>query len=460
MPIFDKVLIANRGEVAARVARTCRRLGISTVAVASEADAGAFHARSADEVIIIGPARVSDSYLNVGAVLAAVEQSGAQAVHPGYGLLSEDPKFAASVRGAGVTFVGPSEEALIQLGDKICARELAQRRGLQHAPGTAAPLGDDLQQVSEEAAKIGFPVLFKAAAGGGGIGMQLVEQPDQVEKALATCRARAKAAFGDERVYLEKYLRRPRHIEVQVIADAHGNVRALGDRECSVQRRHQKVVEEAPAPAVFLVPEVRRRVFQHACELIASVGYTGVATVEFIADATAENPELYFLEVNARLQVEHPVTELTWGVDLVELQLRVAAGQRLLDDWFAGGTRGHAVEARLYAEDPTKKFIPQPGTFERLSFPGTPGVRIDTGYEQGDSVTSHYDPLVAKVIAHGADRREAIERLRAALAATEISLVGAKGPRNTNLHFLQQVLASEVFAAGDYDTHLVDDLLG
>ncbi len=461
MPIFDKVLIANRGEVAARIARTCRRLGMKTVAVASEVDVDGYHSRCADEVVAVGPARVSDSYLNIEAIVAAAAQSGAAAVHPGYGLLSEDAGFAAAVRAAGLVFVGPSENALEQLGDKIRARGLARAQGLVPPPGTSEPLTDDLAKVASDADDIGYPLLIKAAAGGGGIGMQLVEAKDELEKALATCRARAQAAFGDSRVYMEKYLRRPRHIEIQIAADSQGRVVALGDRECSVQRRHQKVIEEAPAAAKFMTARKRQEVYRHACDLIASVGYVGVATVEFIADATVEDPELYFLEVNARLQVEHPVTELVTGLDLVELQLRVAAGEALPAAVTAGPVvqRGYAVEARLYAEDPDKKFMPQPGTLERLSFPEGAGLRVDTGYEQGDSVTPYYDPLIAKVIVYGATRNEAIQRLREVLAKTEVSLVGAKGPRKTNLEFLLRVLGSQAFVSGDYDTHLVGDLL-
>jgi acetyl-CoA carboxylase biotin carboxylase subunit/3-methylcrotonyl-CoA carboxylase alpha subunit len=457
--MFEKVLIANRGEIAVRIMRTCKALGMRTVAVFAEADAGAYHVRCADEAVAIGPSRVQDSYLSLGNLVEAIVSSGAQAVHPGYGLLSENAEFASAVRALGVTFVGPSESALHQLGDKVRARRLAKQRGLDPPPGTDDPLPpDDPAFAESEAQRIGFPLLVKAAAGGGGIGMQRVDTIAGLESAVSACRARSRAAFGDDRVYIERLLRRPRHIEVQVIADRAGNARALGDRECSVQRRHQKVIEEGPSPAALLTPATRAELWARAAELIRAVDYVGVATVEFITDASTDPAEVFFLEVNARLQVEHPVTELVTGLDLVEIQLRLAAGELLAPEWVWPEHPGHAVELRLYAEDPARGFIPQPGRLERLDVPVLPGIRFDTGYETGDSVSQFYDPLIAKIIASGPDRATAVARLLAAISASRVELVGPKGPRVTNLDFARRVLTSEAFVTGDYDTHLIADL--
>lgn len=456
--MFRKVLIANRGEIAVRVARTCRELGVRTVAVHSEADANALHVRVADEAIAIGPSRVDQSYLNVEALVAAVRSSGADAVHPGYGLLSEDADFVRAIEALGVRFVGPSPRAMEALGDKIRARAVARSVGLTHPPGTPEPLQvSEPDEIVRLAREIGFPVLVKAAAGGGGIGMQRANSEAELLAAVTQSRARSQAAFGDDRVYLERLLLRPRHLEVQVVADAHGNVRALGDRECSAQRRHQKVVEEAPAPAAFLTAERRDVLYRQAESLLRSVDYVGVGTVEFIADASTVPVEIHFLEVNARLQVEHPVTELTTGLDLVELQLRVAAGEPLWPSWVPSSDTCHAIEVRLYAEDPGRGFLPQPGSIERLHLPETEGFRVDAGYEQGDTVTSFYDPLVAKLIGSGGDRAEALSRLETGLSRCEVALVGPKGPRVTNFEFLRRLVASERFRSGDYDTHLIDD---
>ncbi len=439
-----------------RIARTCRRLGIATVGVHSDADEHALATRVVDEVIRIGPARVQDSYLNVDALIAALKFSGADAVHPGYGLLSEDARLSAAVTAAGATFVGPRPDALTLLGDKVRARELADAHGIHPPPGTMAPIDSDGAAL-DEARRIGFPVLVKAAAGGGGIGMQVAESEERLETALATCRARSAAAFGDDRVYLERYLVAPRHIEVQVAADAMGCAEALGDRECSVQRRHQKVVEEAPAPSSGLPEVLRAEIYPQAERLIAAAGLVGVATVEFIAEAG----HIYFLEVNARLQVEHPVTELLTGLDLVELQLRLAQGQPLDDCLSAprAAVASHAVEARVYAEDPAKGFIPQPGRIEQFTWEEQPWLRVDAGYEAGDTITHFYDPLIAKFITSGESRGAAVERLARALGSCQLSIAGPKGPRRTNLPLLVAVLQSSEFASETYDTHLIERVL-
>lgn len=442
--------------------RTAERLGVRTVAVFSDADVASPHVALADEAIRVGPAPVKESYLDVTSLVAAIRDTGADAVHPGYGLLSESATFAEAVAEAGAVFVGPSPSALRALGDKIAARKSARAVGLEPPPGSDGPVDPaDTAGLLAEAQRIGFPVLVKAAGGGGGIGMQVARSAEELAAAAKTSADRGRQAFLDARVYLERYLDKPRHIELQMIRDRHGSARCLGERECSAQRRHQKVIEESPSPAAFLAGpagEARRReLAEKAVALLASVDYTGVATVELVADASGA---LYFLEVNARLQVEHPVTELVTGLDLVELQLRVAAGEPLSPEVLAATSRGHAVEARLYAEDPSKGFLPQPGRLERFRMPeGVTGIRVDAGYAEGGEVTPHYDPLMAKVSGFGSTRDEAIERLRAALAATELTLVGPRGPRATNLAFLQQVLDHPAFRAGDYDTGLLAAML-
>lgn len=456
--MFRRVLVANRGEIAARILRTCRRLGIETVAVYSDADAAAPHVKLSDRAVRIGPAPVKDSYLNVSTIIGAVRDSGADAVHPGYGLLSEQAAFAVAVAEAGATFIGPPPAALEAFGDKIKARAVARSVGVSPPPGTEVMQPGDAAALASAAEAIGFPVLVKAAGGGGGIGMQIVRAVAELERAARACSDRGKAAFADERVYLEKYLEAPRHIEVQVLCDTKGGAVALGERECSVQRRHQKIIEESPSPAAFFEgssgAERRERLLDSALRVVRAVGYEGAGTVEFVADASGE---LYFLEVNARLQVEHPVTEMVTGLDLVECQLRVASNESLPDSALRARRTGHAVEARVYAEDPAKGFVPQPGRVERLVWPeGLPGVRVDAGVEQGAEVTPFYDPMIAKVIAHGKDRAEAIDRLDGALAATELTLAGPKGPRATNLSFLRQVLADLRFRRGAYDTLLAE----
>jgi acetyl-CoA carboxylase biotin carboxylase subunit/3-methylcrotonyl-CoA carboxylase alpha subunit len=457
--VFKRVLVANRGEIARRILSTCEKMGIETVAVFSDADQAAPHVASADQALRLGPPAVKDSYLNIPALVAAIELSGAEAVHPGYGLLSENAEFAAAVARAGAVFIGPSPAALAAFGDKIQARGLARAAGVAPPPGSEGLVEtSDTEQLVAEAERIGFPVLVKAAGGGGGIGMQIVRSAADLARAAKACSDRALAAFADERVYLERYLESPRHIEVQVLCDTHGQAVALGERECSVQRRHQKIIEESPSPADFFRGEGgsarREELWQKALRVVKKADYTGAGTVEFVADASGE---LYFLEVNARLQVEHPVTEMCTGLDLVELQLRVAAGERLPQNVLSAKPHGHAIEVRIYAEDPTKQFAPQPGRISRLVWPAeTEGLRIDAGVIEGSEITPYYDPLLAKVIAHAPSRSQAISRLLSALSEVHLEVAGPKGPRTTNLRFLQNILADSRFASGQYDTSLAE----
>ena len=460
--LFDKILIANRGEIARRVMRTCRRLGIRTVAVYSEADAEAPHVGEADEAVLLGPAPPKDSYLSVPALLEALKKTGATAVHPGYGFLSEKSAFARAVAEAGATFIGPPPAVLDAFGDKMKARHVALAAGTSPVPGTDEPIAIDseagLAEVRAVAARVGYPVVVKAVGGGGGIGMQVVQEEAGLERALKSCSDRGKASFADPRVYLERYVSRPRHIEVQVFADDHGQFFALGERECSLQRRHQKIVEESPSPAAFFQGEAgearRRALHEAALRVVRHVGYRGAGTCEFIADAEGN---LFFLEVNARLQVEHPVTEMVTGLDLVELQIRVAAGEKL-PDLSAVRPRGHAIEARIYAEDPAKGFIPKPGPIDELAWASGAGevlsdrLRVESGVKAGNKVTPFYDPMIAKVVAWGADRAAAITQLDDALAGTVVA------PCTTNIAFLRKALASAEFAGGDYDTKFAEIL--
>ena len=458
--MFKKILIANRGEIACRVERTLKRLGINSVAVYSDADAKALHVEGADEAVRIGPAPVKESYLSIDAILAAAKQTGADAIHPGYGLLSEKEEFASAVRAAGLTYIGPPDRALIAFGDKIKAREVARKAGVSPPPGTDGPVApDDLAALEREATRIGFPILVKAAGGGGGIGMQIVESADKLARAVQACSDRGKSAFADARVYMERYVEAPRHIEVQVLCDQHGGRVALGERECSLQRRHQKIVEETPSAASFFAgPEGearRKKLWDDALRIVAEVGYEGAGTVEFVASPKGE---LFFLEVNARLQVEHCVTEMVTGIDLVEQQIHVALGEKLDAKVLAPSRTGHSIEARVYAEDPAKKFAPQPGHIKTLRWPAAAGegvehLRIETGVKEGGDVTPFYDPMIAKVVAHGSTREEAIRRLDDALAATTLELVGPQGnPAGTNLGFLRAILATSEFGSATYDT--------
>jgi acetyl/propionyl-CoA carboxylase alpha subunit len=414
MPI-EKLLVANRGEIALRVFRACRGLGIATVAVAPEDDAGSLHARSADETV-----RIS-SYLDASEHVRAARETGADAVHPGYGFLAESPEFAETVEAAGLTWVGPPPAALRAGGDKLEAKRLAREAGVPVVP-------------EGEPEEIGFPLMIKAAAGGGGRGMRVVREPAELEEALGAARREAQAAFGDDRVFCERYVVRPRHVEIQLLGDSHGTVVALGERECSVQRRHQKVLEESPSPA--LDPELRARMGEAAVAFARAIGYRNAGTAEFMLDGR----DFWFLELNGRIQVEHPVTELVSGADLVAEQIRIAQGEPLRAE---PRLVGHAVEVRLYAEDP-KTFLPQTGRLERLRLPSS--VRVDAGVEQGDEVGTSYDPLIAKLIAHGSTRDDALDRLAAALAGTEV------GGVVTNLSFLRWLVAHPALRAGETTT--------
>ena len=436
------LLIANRGEIACRIIRTARRLGVETVAVYSDADAAAPHVRQADEAIRIGPPPATQSYLSVARVMDAVAATGADAVHPGYGFLSENAALAEACAAAGCVFVGPSAAAMRAMGSKIQAKQLVQAAGAPVVPGYQ---GDDQTDatLAREAAQVGYPLLIKASAGGGGKGMRLVTEAGQFEAALAGARREASAAFGDDSVLLERYLAAPKHIEVQVLADQHGNVVSLFERDCSVQRRHQKVIEEAPAPTVDA--PLRVRMGEAAARVARAVDYVGAGTVEFIA----EDGAFHFMEMNTRLQVEHPVTEAILGLDLVELQLRVAAGEPLPFTQEDLTIRGHAIEARVYAENVKRNFLPSTGTLHRVAWPHT--VRVDAGVEAGGEVSVHYDPMLAKIIAHGADRNAAIVALREALRQTEI--VGVEH----NVAYLRHILGHEAFRGGAYTTRLAED---
>jgi 3-methylcrotonyl-CoA carboxylase alpha subunit len=443
--MFDKVLIANRGEIACRIIATCRRMGIATVAVYSDADAGAMHVRLADEGRRLGPAPARDSYLNIEHIIAAARASGAQAVHPGYGFLAENPLFAERVAAAGLVFVGPPVAAMQAMSSKASARALMQRAGVPILPGYQGEQ-QDLAQLQAQAGQIGYPVLLKPAAGGGGKGMQLVNDAAGFESSLAACQREAAASFGDARVVLEKYLPAPRHVEVQVFGDQAGHIVHLYERDCSAQRRHQKVVEEAPAPA--LTPSQRTALTTAACEAARAVGYSGAGTVEFLLDAQGR---CYFIEMNTRIQVEHAVTEMITGVDLVEWQLRIAAGEALPLTQQQIACHGHAIEARLYAEVPESGFLPSGGVLRRFELPrATAALRLETGVEAGDTVGIDYDPMLAKLIAHGATRPEAMATLARALAQVRISGVG------NNLLFLRRLLASAALRAGSIDTGYIE----
>jgi len=450
--VFESVLVANRGEIAVRVIRTLHRLGVRAVAVYSDADAGALHVREADVALRIGPALASQSYLSIDRVLEAAAASGAQAVHPGYGFLSENAGFARACADAGLVFVGPPPSAVEIMGDKIRAKQAVVAVGIPVVPGrTELGMSDaDLMAAAEQ---VGYPVLVKPSAGGGGKGMRLVEDPARLAEALAGARREAAASFGDDTLFVERYLRRPRHIEVQVLADSHGSTVHLAERECSLQRRHQKVIEEAPSP--LLTPEQRERYGALAVATAQAVGYVGAGTVEFVvatgnADSTAAADEPFFLEMNTRLQVEHPVTELVTGLDLVEHQLRIAAGERLSFGQDDVRLTGHAVEARVYAEDPARGFLPTGGRALLLREPVGEGVRVDSSLLQGEPVGTTYDPMLSKVIAWAPDRATALARLDRALAGTVLLGVG------TNTTFLRALLAHPDVQAGRLDTDLLE----
>ncbi|MFM0217967.1 MULTISPECIES: acetyl/propionyl/methylcrotonyl-CoA carboxylase subunit alpha [Paraburkholderia] len=456
--MFNKILIANRGEIACRVAATCKRLGIASVAVYSDADADAKHVSACDEAVHIGGATAAESYLRVARIIEAARATGAQAVHPGYGFLSENEDFAHACEAAGIVFIGPPVEAIAAMGSKAAAKALMHAAAVPLVPGYH---GDDQnpELLHREADAIGYPVLLKASAGGGGKGMRVVERSEDFLAALASCKREAASSFGNDRVLIEKYLTRPRHVEVQVFADRHGGAVYLFDRDCSVQRRHQKVLEEAPAPG--LSAQIKREMGEAAVAAARAVNYVGAGTVEFIMTATGD---FYFMEMNTRLQVEHPVTEMITGQDLVEWQLRVAASQPLPLTQDQLKIDGHAIEARIYAEHPARGFLPSTGTLKHLRMPEgvefaihagagesrKAPVRIDSGVREGDTITPFYDPMIAKLIVHGATREEALARMSRALHACEVV-----GP-HTNVEFLQRIVESEPFATGDLDTGLIE----
>ncbi|PZT91121.1 MAG: acetyl/propionyl-CoA carboxylase subunit alpha [Gordonia sp. (in: high G+C Gram-positive bacteria)] len=444
--LFDTVLIANRGEIALRVIRTCRRLGIRTVAVYSDADADAAHVRAADTAVRLGPAAASESYLDIGKVIAAARATGAQAIHPGYGFLSENAAFAAACEDAGIVFLGPTAAAIRTMGDKITAKQAVAAHGVPLVPGVAEA-GLTNEQLIAGASDVGFPVLIKPSAGGGGKGMHAVFEPAELPAALKAARREAANSFGDDTLFLERLVATPRHIEVQVLADEHGTVVHLGERECSLQRRHQKVIEEAPS--ALLDAATRARIGEAACNTARSVGYRGAGTVEFIV--AADNPEeFFFMEMNTRLQVEHPVTEEVTGFDLVEWQLRIGAGQRINFTQDEVTLTGHAIEARIYAEDPARGFLPTGGTALDVVFPAGEGIRVDAGLTAGQRIATDYDPMIAKLIVHAPDRPAAVAKLRAALQRSAVPGIV------TNIDFLRTLLSREDVAAGDLDTGLID----
>ncbi len=450
-PTLRKVLIANRGEIAVRIIRACRDLRLASVAVYSECDRGALHVRLADEAYAIGPSPSAESYLRIDRILDVARRSGADAVHPGYGFLAENEDFAAACRDAGLTFVGPTPEAITLMGSKTAARQAAIRAGVPVVPGTEDPLGPEVpdQEIARIAQEVGFPVMIKAVAGGGGKGMRVVAAAEDLPGAVRAARSEAGSAFGDSAVYLERRILKPRHIEVQLLADRHGTVIPFVERECSIQRRHQKVIEESPS--MWVSPGLRARITAAAAAVASSVGYTNAGTIEFLLD---EDGSFYFLEMNTRLQVEHPVTEMVSGVDLVRWQLRIARGERLtLDPDACVRPMGHAIECRIYAEDPDNGFLPSPGRIVGLRVPAGPGIRDDSGAFQGWDVPIHYDPMISKLVAWGEDRPAAIARMQRALDEYEI-----RGIRTT-LPFFRWMLEQPEFHAGDFDTTYLDRLL-
>jgi acetyl-CoA carboxylase, biotin carboxylase subunit len=446
-----KVLVANRGEIAVRIIRACRDMGVATVAVYSECDRAARHVRMADEAVAIGPNPPADSYLRIDRIVDAARRTGADAIHPGYGFLAENEDFASACRDAGLTFIGPSPEAIALMGSKTAARTVAIKAGVPVVPGTEAALGLDVPDaaIAATADEIGYPIMIKAVAGGGGKGMRLVPSAADLASAIRAARSEAGAAFGDSAVYLERRLARPRHIEVQLLGDSHGTVLPFVERECSIQRRHQKVIEETPSPVV--TPSLRAQLTEAAAAVAASVGYTNAGTIEFLLD---EDGRFYFLEMNTRLQVEHPITEMVTGVDLVQWQIRIARGERLdLDRHALLTPRGHAIECRIYAEDPDAGFMPSPGRITALRVPDGPGVRDDSGAEAGGDVPIYYDPLVSKLAVWGTDRPQAIARMQRALEEYDV-----RGIRTT-LPFFRWMLRERAFADARFHTSYLDEVL-
>ncbi|MGG6432878.1 acetyl-CoA carboxylase biotin carboxylase subunit [Anoxybacillus sp. D401a] len=441
--MFSKVLIANRGEIALRIIRTCQKLGIQTVAIYSEADAGSLHVKQADEAYVVGKARVNESYLNIEKIISIAKETKAEAIHPGYGLLSENAAFARRCEEEGIVFIGPKPDVIARMGSKIEARQTMAEAGVPIVPGISFPLAH-VDEAAHIANNIGYPVMLKASAGGGGIGMQLVYDEEQLRKAFEGNKNRAASFFGDGAMYVEKYIDNPRHIEIQLLADQHGNCVYLWERECSIQRRHQKVVEEAPSP--FLDEETRKKMGAAAVQAAKHIGYTNAGTIEFLVD---EQKNFYFLEMNTRLQVEHPVTEEITGIDIVEQQLRIAAGEKLPFSQDEVKREGHAIEVRIYAEDPNT-FFPSPGTITSLQLPNGEHVRHEIAVQSGSAVPPFYDPMIAKCIVKGSDRQAAIANMIAALH--EYKIEGIK----TNIPMLIDVLTNEEFQRGNTTTNFVN----
>lgn len=446
--MFDTILIANRGEIAARVIRTAQQMGIRTIAVYSEADAGSPHVEAADEAVEIGPAHVTKSYLDQEAVIEAAKEHDAEAIHPGYGLMSENPEFVRAVEDAGLTFIGPRPEVMELMGDKARARDFAEEAGVPVVPGSDGPV-EDVDAAKEVAGQLGYPVLVKASAGGGGIGMNLAENEEKLEKAINASIRRAESAFGDPTFYLEKYIENPRHVEIQVLADNDGHAVHFFERECSVQRRHQKVIEEAPSPAAETFDGLRDEMGEAALALVEASEYTNAGTVEFIV---SPDGSFYFIEMNTRLQVEHPTTEMITGHDLVEWQIRIGAGEALAVEQNDLSIDGHSIECRIYAENPDKRFMPSPGTIGEWVEPSGEGVRVDSGVTSNFKVTPYYDPLVAKLVTHGADRNQAIERMKRALDEFVIEDL------TTNIPMHLSVLDHDDFVAGTVHTSWLEDV--
>lgn len=441
---INKLLVANRGEIALRIMRSARELGIKTVAVFSEADRNALHVRFADEAVCIGPPPSSESYLKMDTLIEVAKQTKADAIHPGYGFLSENEDFANRVEKAGLIFVGPSAKSIELMGSKLAAKEAVSKFNVPLVPGTSEPI-DDVAKARKIAKEIGYPILIKASAGGGGKGMRIVEHDDQFEEQMERAVSEATSAFGDGSVFIEKYVTQPRHIEFQIFGDKHGNVVHLFERECSIQRRHQKVVEEAPS--AILTPALRKAMGEAAVNVARSCNYYGAGTVEFILD---ENLNFYFLEMNTRLQVEHPVTEMVTGIDLVKLQIRIAEGEKLPFTQDELRLHGHAIEVRVYAEDPTNNFLPDIGTLKTYQRPQGNGIRVDDGFEQGMSIPFYYDPMIAKLICHAETRELAITKMIRAIEEYEITGV------ETTLGFCKYVMQHEAFRSGNFDTRFVE----
>jgi acetyl-CoA carboxylase biotin carboxylase subunit len=444
---FKKILIANRGEIAVRVIRACRELGIEPVAVYSDADARALHVALADEAVRIGPAPAAESYLSIDAIIAAARSSGADAIHPGYGFLSENHDFAAACAAHAVTFIGPPADVIASMGSKVAARELARTAGAPVVPGET-PRDQTDAAIADAARRVGFPLLLKPSEGGGGIGMKVVRDEGGLAAAIPQARREAQAAFGDGTLYVERLIPNPRHIEFQILADAHGHVIHLFERECSIQRRHQKVIEETPSTAV--TPALRKRMGEAAVAVARAAGYRNAGTIEFLLDGTGDQASFYYLEMNTRLQVEHPITEQVVGVDLVAAQIRIAAGQPLPWSQEQLSQRGHAIELRVYAEDPARGYLPQAGPLALYREPVMPGIRVDAGFVEGDDIGVHYDPLLAKLIAHGDTREAARQRALAALRAFPILGI------HTNTMLLRELLTHPRFVAGAIDTRFLD----